>query len=385
MSTYEKIKLIIENKNGKLLSKSVQIVGRDVIKIECSNGHIWETTAQSINCGSWCRTCYIINNRKNTIEDAQKAAVLRDGKCLSVIYNNAHDKLKWQCAFGHIWEAKYYSVVNNGRWCPECNSNFSEKYCRIFLEKLFNRLFIKVKPKWLLNSRGHLMELDGYCEELGVAFEHNGIQHYKKNLFMTEEKLLIRKQDDIEKKRLCKLHCVKLITIPALFNILKLRNFKDFIKSQLLELNIKIPNNFEQIEVNLNEVHSYNENIKTKHLEKLNQIAVDRNGELLSNEYINNITKLKWKCNICQYTWEALPGSVKNGSWCSSCVKNNQKLTIKEMHDIAISRGGKCLSDKYINLNTKLLWQCKCGHIWSAMPSNIKNRGSWCPKCKRAK
>jgi hypothetical protein len=54
------------------------------------------------------------------------------------------------------------------------------------------------------------------------------------------------------------------------------------------------------------------------------------------------------------------------------------------MHQIAQERGGSCLSDKYVNNNTKLNWQCAEGHEWSAVPSSIKN-GTWCRKCSRAK
>ena len=55
-------------------------------------------------------------------------------------------------------------------------------------------------------------------------------------------------------------------------------------------------------------------------------------------------------------------------------------LTIEEMQRIAAERGGKCLSSKYINSNTKLQWQCKEGHEWEAIPASVK-RGHWCPFC----
>ena len=54
------------------------------------------------------------------------------------------------------------------------------------------------------------------------------------------------------------------------------------------------------------------------------------------------------------------------------------------MREIATQRGGKCLSDKYRNIDTKLKWECKNGHIWEATPNNVKNNNSWCPKCAGA-
>jgi len=55
-------------------------------------------------------------------------------------------------------------------------------------------------------------------------------------------------------------------------------------------------------------------------------------------------------------------------------------ITIKDMQEIAKKRGGKCLSDVYVNSQTHLLWECSKGHQWEAVPYSIKN-GHWCPKC----
>ncbi len=59
-----------------------------------------------------------------------------------------------------------------------------------------------------------------------------------------------------------------------------------------------------------------------------------------------------------------------------------KKLTIEEMRSIAEERGGKCLSDTYVNAHTSLLWECTKGHQWEARPNNIKS-GTWCPYCAR--
>ena len=113
-------------------------------------------------------------------------------------------------------------------------------------------------------------------------------------------------------------------------------------------------------------------------IEKMHKIDEDRNGKCLSEKYINNITKLKWMFSE-GHIWEAIPDSVKRGTWCRAC-KGLNKLTIEEMQQIAEDRNGKCLSEKYINNSTKLKWICSEGHIWEAQPSNVK-LGTWCKIC----
>lgn len=52
------------------------------------------------------------------------------------------------------------------------------------------------------------------------------------------------------------------------------------------------------------------------------------------------------------------------------------------MHQIAKERKGKCLSKKYVSVDTLLKWQCVRGHVWNARPYTILHRGSWCGKCR---
>lgn len=53
------------------------------------------------------------------------------------------------------------------------------------------------------------------------------------------------------------------------------------------------------------------------------------------------------------------------------------------MQQIANSKpgGGECISKVYINMHTPLKWRCgNCGNEWEALPQSVKN-GTWCPKC----
>lgn len=66
--------------------------------------------------------------------------------------------------------------------------------------------------------------------------------------------------------------------------------------------------------------------------------------------------------------------------WCSECLKP----LIEDAKVIAEEFSGQCLSEVYIDSNSKLKWICENGHIWKSILGNIK-RGRWCPSCIKLK
>lgn len=56
-----------------------------------------------------------------TIEDMQKAAEFRGGKCISKkLGKDMYTPIKWQCSCGHEFEMSPNLVLKGGHWCPEC-------------------------------------------------------------------------------------------------------------------------------------------------------------------------------------------------------------------------------------------------------------------------
>jgi hypothetical protein len=51
------------------------------------------------------------------------------------------------------------------------------------------------------------------------------------------------------------------------------------------------------------------------------------------------------------------------------------------MQRLALENQGKCLSKKYMNCKTKMIWTCKNGHRFQTTADNIKH-GRWCPHCR---
>ncbi len=109
------------------------------------------------------------------------------------------------------------------------------------------------------------------------------------------------------------------------------------------------------------------------------ELAETRGGSCLSNEWVSSQTKLKWECSK-GHIWEATWNNVKSkNSWCFYCSPTKKK-SISDMKKLAVKRGGKCLSKKYVNWKTKLKWKCENGHVWWACQNSIHN-GTWCPHC----
>ena len=71
----------------------------------------------------WHRLDHGYNEDKEQLElsDLQGAAKFRGGECLSTEWNgDLYSTLKWKCAFGHEFEAKPFTILKAGIWCPEC-------------------------------------------------------------------------------------------------------------------------------------------------------------------------------------------------------------------------------------------------------------------------
>jgi len=98
------------------------------------------------------------------------------------------------------------------------NNDTGEKYCRKVFEERFEKSFPKKCPTWLRDPKsGNLLELDGFNEELKIAFEYDGPKHYKiHNCFYEIRKGL---EDQIEtgviKNNLCEQNGIKLIRIDS--------------------------------------------------------------------------------------------------------------------------------------------------------------------------
>ena len=370
--TIEDMHTFAAEKGGKCLSTEY-INARTKLKWECAKGHVFESLPKR----SWCAEC--AGTKKLTIEDMQKLAAERGGKCLSTKYINSRSKLKWECADGHVWETNQ-EAIQQGNWCIYCHFFLSEELCRTTFEQLFGSKFKKIRPDWLISPKGHRMELDGYCANLNIAFEYNGEQHYREISFgkgmNAEATLKKQKTHDLLKSKLCKENGVALFVVK---HSADLASLPATIKSRAAKLRLDVEAiNFDK-EIDFNQVYLHKSKIK-----ELQKIAEERGGKCLSKKYLGNKGRLKWQC-AKGHIWLATASGIKNGGhWCPECL-GSKKGSIKAMDKLAAERGGKCLSREYVNAHTKLKWECSKKHVWFANPNMVKGakntKGTWCPEC----
>ncbi len=436
---YLKCKSIAEKHGGKCMSKEYDSVHKK-LTWKCRNGHVWDALPSTIFMGGWCAKCWV-ENQKNGIKKAHALAQKNNGKCLSNDYINARTKLLWECSLGHKWEADY-NHVQQGTWCRLCSMKsvsakqrltieemkliakerggecLSEDYltarkklkwrcaanhiweaapysiksgswckkCNVFigeeiLRQYFEIIFKSPFPKSYPNWLNGL-ELDGFNKELSIAFEHHGKQHFEYiEIFHKNESNYLSQK----KRDNYKARLCKEYGV-VLIEISDANIYSN--QKQFLRKLFKI---FKQKGIQISKELNV-ENIKLDYskiyvpqdkLAEIRIIAEKRGGKCLSNYYVNVKSNLDFQCKN-GHIWKASFERVKRGSWCPSC-SGNKKKDLNQMNEIAHSKGGFCLSKEYKGMNRKLQWKCAESHIWDATPSSIKNNNRWCPICARKK
>ena len=118
---------------------------------------------------------------------------------------------------------------------------------------------------------------------------------------------------------------------------------------------------------------------------KLKSVVARRGGRILSPEYVNSQTKLRYRC-ASGHEWSAVPNSIMVGRWCPLCANATRNLWRKDrvarrLQRIVAKRGGTILPPGFTSYKASLRCRCKTGHTWRATPEGI-DTGVWCRTCE---
>ncbi len=314
--TIEDFIQIIKKNGGKCLSKTYLNATQSRIHVECENGHRWFARPQGLKRDAWCRKCY--GTAKSTLSEIQELAIERGGKCLSAKYKNDATKMQWECSEKHKWIATPNNI-KRGKWCPTCTKGIGERTCRLSFEKIFGKNFNGIRPDWLKNNIGNKMELDGYNEELKIAFEHQGRQHYSTTNVNHRYVKQSTIDNDKQKAEICKELGVKIIYIPEVFTDVKLDDLVSFIINQLENKNIKYPIKAKDIKLNPSEVYTYTKNKELIERENRAKVIIEKSGaETIDIYRTNSGVKIRVKCKN-NHTMSTTTSQILKGTICVKC------------------------------------------------------------------
>jgi hypothetical protein len=223
------IRNIIIKHNGRLDDNFVYNNSKSKFFVTCKCGHRWQT-CWSIVKSHWCPMCANIENTIRRNDNITKKRLLKINELKTYlvvkggIINNETQyisdikikKLRLTCKNSHHWSASF-GTIRHGHWCPYCKDYRGEDQFRQTIEKIFNKPFPSKLPLWLRETgRRRSFELDGFNEQLKVAFEYQGQQHYQLCFFnkRSVDRLKNQQHKDIVKQQLCDKHNVLLIIVP---------------------------------------------------------------------------------------------------------------------------------------------------------------------------
>lgn len=318
-----------------------------------------------------------LNRQSLELERCRVIASDRGGRLVSNEYINDWEKLEWACQLGHRWLASP-GKIKQGRWCPTCSTGISERIVRSFFEQTFQASFPRIRPTWLRSDRtGRPLELDGYCEQLQLAFEYDGVQHDeavpKFGGAVTHERL---RHHDALKTRRCAEEGVRLIRIPSLKTKLKLSDLGNFVRSECERLGVHVPVDASTLDLS----PAFLTTDSVHRLEELRTIARSRGGQLLENVYVDSYTKMRWRCSA-GHEWLATAGNLRNAkSWCRVCAGVDKKR-IEEVREAGRSVGLELVSTEYKNAKSPLSWRCERGHACVETYRDVC-RGRRCRACR---
>lgn len=117
-------------------------------------------------------------------------------------------------------------------------------------------------------------------------------------------------------------------------------------------------------------------------LDDMRQIAMSRGGKCLSRKYVHSQQKLRFRCHQ-GHVWDATPNAILTGRWCRKCADATRRTSLSDVQKMAAARGGKCISTEYVNLNARMMWACGQGHQWEATLAAMAKRATWCMFCRK--
>lgn len=310
----------IEEMGGSFVDRAVTRAGHIVLK--CANGHEWRARISNVANGHWCPQCY--GNAPLSIEAMRDLAEKRGGKCKSEVYVNSKTHLLWECGYGHEWEATPNNVKTRGSWCPHCRFNVGEELARAALLEAFpDKTFDRTRREPWMGG----LELDGFNEELRLAFEYQGKQHYEQvdHFHRKDGEFAAQQERDLETVVRCEGAFMTLLVVPYTVDFASIRGY---VRKELLDLAYEIAPAIDSDADFYDRVRAASP-ASSKQFERAVAVITRKGGVCLSEQYVGYRVPLQIRCaagHIFEASLEAIDQPASRGPrFCPMCGGTRKK------------------------------------------------------------
>jgi hypothetical protein len=312
----------------------------------------------------------------------------RGGECLSTEYTKAKDKMLWKCdnPAHPQWESPFDSMVSGQKWCTLCgiekNANKNRlsdglerahKHAQSKGGKCLSTEYTNAKalmswkcdnpehPAWQ-SDFDHVVSRDRWCQQCA----------YDKSIMSDGFK---KAQDYAQSQNG---QCLTPPDTPIKKHTYLLWKCDD-------ENHPAWESTFHNtVEQNTWCAKCAGKYTPEEYLEKAQDYALYKGGKCLSVEYIDQKTDMEWKCDDDSHPFwiSSYKNVVARDLWCPKCrdILTPEEY-LQKAKDYAITRGGQCVSTKYIAQIEPLDWMCVNHGIFKSDYANIVTNNRWCPHC----
>jgi hypothetical protein len=359
------------NGHGAVCMATQQVGVKTKVPWKCSRPDhpAFTATPDSVlNNRTWCPKC-APTKPPTPIEELQEKVRRRGGTIVEIIgtWRGGQSKIRYQCERGHKWgPIPAAHLLQADKWCPICQPRWGEKITRAIFETTFGAEFPERTVRWMPSDTGRgFLKLDGYNEELKLAFEYQGPHHF------TDIEVATR---DAQKVQLCSEHGVTLIIVNWVNKPFPPENVLAQVERAFHESHIT-----ENAILPIVDIFEYE-------MKELQRLADKRGGRLLSKHFAGNEAIYSWKCaNPDHRPWTASAYNIRKGHWCPHCA-GVAPLGLDVLRAWGDAVGLDLLDTEYKRAATRYNWKCRSyGHTFarvkSEMEASIANGLPACPDC----
>lgn len=100
--------------------------------------------------------------------------------------------------------------------------------------------------------------------------------------------------------------------------------------------------------------------------------AAYHGGKCLSVEYVGMATSMLWECKSGHRFKNSFGNIFHQGQWCAECQNRHPKsLEYWKAKVKEIGLPFEVISKEWTNNKTKLRWRCRSGHEWDSRVHNV--------------